>query len=86
MVGAVLAVVDVQAFLGVTPRLRTFGGLADALIGIIAGALAIAGSRQVSSLAWSIILVVLGFLVSGLGGALVFVGALIALILNFVKS
>jgi hypothetical protein len=44
------------------------------------------GAGRVSSPAWGIILLVLGFLLIGsLGGILVFIGALIALVATFVK-
>lgn len=53
---------------------------------MIVGVLALIGAGQVSNPAWSIILMVLGFLVGSLGGILVFIGALIALVATFVKT
>ncbi len=57
-----------------------------AIIGLIIGVLALIGASQVSSPVWTIILMVLGYLVSRLGGILIFIGALIGLVTALVKS
>ena len=87
ILGAVLQVEsDVRGILDLAPRVPSLGILTSALVGIIVGVLALFGAGQVSNPAWSIILMVLGFLVQSLGGILVFIGALIALVATFVKS
>ena len=86
ILGAVLQVTGlVHDFLDLAPRVPSLDLLASALIGIVVGVLALMGAGQVSHPAWSIILLVLGYLVNGLGGILVFIGALIALVATFVK-
>jgi hypothetical protein len=55
-------------------------------VSILVGILALVGAGRVSNPAWGVILLVLGFLLIGsLGGILVFIGALIALVAIFVK-
>jgi hypothetical protein len=59
------------------------GGLSAFVRGIIAiilGIVAIAGAKYVSTLAWGIVLLIVGVLAGDLGGALVFFGALLGLI------
>ncbi len=86
ILGAVVEVMDIQGLSRIAGDIRIVGGLTGAVIGIVAGAMALAGSKQVTNLAWSVILVILGLFVGTLGGTLVFVGALIGLVLNFVKT
>jgi hypothetical protein len=53
-----------------------FSGILDLILGIIC----IVGAKWVRSLAWAIILLVLGIIAGGIGGVLVAVGAIIGLI------
>lgn len=86
ILGAVLQISsDLRGFLDLAPRIPSLGLLTSALVGILVGVLALVGAGQISNPAWSVILLVLGFLVGSLGGILVFIGALIALVATFVK-
>ena len=87
VLGAALQVVGgIRGLLDISPRVPSLDLLTSAVIGLIVGVLALIGAGQVTSPAWSIILLVLGFLVGSLGGILVFIGALIALVATFVKT
>ena len=87
ILGAVLQVIgDFGGLFDLAPRVPSLGLLTSALVGIVVGVLALIGAGQVTNPAWSIILLVLGFLVGSLGGILVFIGALIALVATFVKT
>ena len=86
ILGAVLQVSsDIRGFLDLAPRVPSLGLISSALIGILVGVLALVGAGQISNPAWNIILLVLGFIVGSLGGILIFIGALIALVATFVK-
>lgn len=50
------------------------------LVTLIIGVLCIIGSKYVGTLAWAIILLVLGIVATGIGGTLVILGALLGLI------
>ncbi len=58
------------------------------LITLIIGIICVIGSKYVARLEWAIILLILGIIATGIGGALVFLGALLGLIsrLVIVKS
>ena len=87
ILGAVLqAVGNIRGLLDLAPSVPSLGSLTSGIIGLIVGVLALIGAGQVSNPAWSIILLVLGFLVGSLGGILIFIGALIALVATFVKT
>jgi hypothetical protein len=60
-------------------------GAMYSIVAIIIGVICVIGSKSVGTLVWAIILLVLG-IVSGIGGALVILGALLGLISIFVKS
>jgi hypothetical protein len=76
---------NLRGVLDLAPRALSLDALTSEIIGILVGVLALVGAGQIKNPAWSIILLVLGFLVGGLGGILVFIGALIALVATFVK-
>ena len=86
ILGSVLQIVGSRSILDLTPNIRSLGFFTGALIGLIIGILALIGASQVSSPVWTIILMVLGYLVSSLGGILIFIGALIGLVTALVKS
>jgi chemotaxis signal transduction protein len=86
ILGAILQIVDLRSFLDLTPNVRSLGPLTGSIIWIIVGVFALIGASQVSSPVWTIILMVLGYLVGGLGGILIFIGALIGLVVALVKS
>jgi len=86
ILGSLLQIVGSRSILDLTPNIRSLGYFTGALIGLIIGILALIGASQVSSPVWTIILMVLGYLVSSLGGILIFIGSLIGLVTALVKS
>ena len=86
ILGALIQMIGLRSFLDLTPNIRSLGLFTGAIIGLIVGVLALIGASQVSSPVWTIILMVLGYLVSSLGGILIFIGALIGLVTALVKS
>lgn len=52
----------------------------DFIINIICGAIALTGSQRIQSPAWSIVLIVTSIVAGGIGGALVLLGGILALI------
>jgi len=77
---------DIRGLLNFAPRVPSLDFFTNAIVSILVGLLALVGAGRISSPAFGIILLVLGFLLIGsLGGILVFVGALIALVATFVK-
>jgi len=59
----------------------TFGkGVED----IVGGVVALVGSRSVASLVWGIVLVAIGLVLGGIGGALVVAGGVLGLIAKYV--
>ena len=78
--------IDLRGLLDLAPRVPSLDVFTSALVSIVVGILALIGAGQIRNPAWSVILLVLGFLLIGsLGGILVFIGALIALVTAFVK-
>ena len=77
---------DIKGLLNLAPRVPSLDFFTSAIVSILVGVLALIGAGRISSPAWGIILLVLGFLlIASLGGILVFMGALIALVATFVK-
>ena len=62
------------------------GVAAHGLITLIIGIVCVVGSKYVARLEWAIILLVLGFLATGIGGTLVIIGALLGLVSSLVKT
>ncbi|HWY28587.1 MAG TPA: hypothetical protein VNW25_04945 [Candidatus Sulfotelmatobacter sp.] len=78
--------VDLRGLIDLAPRVPSLDFFTSAIVSIVVGVLALIGAGRVSNPAWGIILLVLGFLLIGsLGGILVFIGALTALVATFVK-
>jgi len=86
ILGSVLQIVGSRSILDLAPNIRSLGLFTGGIIGLIIGVLALIGASQISSPVWTIILMVLGYLVSSLGGILIFIGALIGLVTALVKS
>lgn len=83
-----MRILDVQSFLDVTPSVRNFASLtsiAGGILAIIVGGVALLGTRTVASPAWNIVLLIMGLVVSSLGGILVVLGGIIGLISIYVK-
>ena len=85
ILGVVLQVgVGLTGLLNFAPRIPSLGSVIGVLLALVTGVVALAGIPQVSNPAWSIILLILGFLAGGLGGIIVILGAIIALVAIFV--
>ena len=77
--------VDLRGLLDFTPRVPSLDIFTSAIVSVLVGIIALVAAGQVRNPAWCIILLILGFLLIGsLGGILVFIGALIALVATFV--
>jgi hypothetical protein len=61
-------------------------GAMYSILAIIIGVICVFGSKSVGKLVWAIVLLVLGIVSGGIGGALVILGALLGLVSIFVKS
>ncbi|MEM3506949.1 MAG: hypothetical protein QW589_05875 [Candidatus Bathyarchaeia archaeon] len=57
-----------------------FAGPTRILITLICGLISLYGSKKVENFAWAIVLIILGLIGGGIGGILVFLGALLAAI------
>ena len=68
---------------GLSEGLGHFG---QGILQIVFGAIALLGHRQLKSLSWTIVILVLGIIAGGLGGVLLILGALIALVIMFIKT
>jgi phosphate starvation-inducible membrane PsiE len=61
-------------------------GAMYSIVAIIIGVICVIGSKSVGTLVWAIVLLVLGIVSGGIGGALVIIGAILGLISILVKS
>jgi hypothetical protein len=61
-------------------------GIFYSVVALVIGAICIVGSKFVGTLGWAIVLLVLGIVANGIGGALVILGALLGLLSIFLKS
>jgi hypothetical protein len=68
---------------GLSQGLGRFG---EGILQIIIGFIALLGHRQLKSLAWTIIILVAGIIAGGLGGVLLILGSVIALVIMFIKT
>ena len=75
---------SVGSIFNIAPRIPFLGNIIDILLAVVTGIVALAGIGQISNPAWSIILIVLGFFAGGLGGIIVILAAIIALVADFV--
>ena len=87
--GIILALFGLVSWIGNTillpfTALASLGSAAHGFITLVIGIIAIIGSRYVSRLDWGIVLLILGIIAGGLGGTLVFLGALLGLISRMV--
>ena len=88
--GIILLIQGILSFLGMAVSfpviyaspLGQFGYFA--IITIILGIIAIYGSKRLKDLMWAVVLLIVGFIAGGLGGLLVLLGAICALILHFI--
>ncbi len=85
ILGAVLQVgVGLTGLLNLAPRLPALGSILGVVLALVTGVVSLAGIGQVSNPAWCIVLLILGFLAGGLGGIIIILGAIIALVAIFV--
>ena len=86
ILGAVLQLAgDFRSLLDLAPRVPSLSGLGSVIVGVVVGLIALVGAGQVSSPVWGVVLLILGFLFIGsLGGILIFIGAIIALVADFI--
>jgi hypothetical protein len=83
--GILLIVFGLFSVLGGSFDSRYLGiSLSGSIFGIAVGVIALYGHTRVGELVWAVILLVLGYFAGGLGGLLVLLGSLIALIMRFV--
>jgi hypothetical protein len=81
ILGAVLQfAAGLSSLLNLAPQIPRFGSIIALLLAIVTGVVALAGIAHVSNPAWSVVLLVLGFLAWGLGGIIVIIGAIVALV------
>jgi hypothetical protein len=57
--------------------------LGSGIVTLVLGIIALAGARFVSTIVWGIVLLIVGLIAGGIGGVLVFIGALLGLISRF---
>src|SRR5213080_1394423 len=72
--------------LRLTFLIPSLGFLTGLVIAIIAGIVAFVGAGQIKNTALNIILLILGYLAWGIGGILIILGALVALVTRVVKT
>ncbi len=83
--GIVLIVFGLFTVLGGSFESRNLGvSISGSIFGIAVGVVALYGHTRIGEVVWAIILLVLGYFAGGLGGLLVLLGSLIALIMRFV--
>lgn len=88
LVAGAFEITDVRSALELSPGVRSIASLTNIGAGIVAvflGILALLGTRQILNPAWNVVLLILGIVVGGLGGVLVFIGSLIGLVEIYVK-
>ncbi len=54
------------------------------ILALILGVVAIIGSKRATELIWAIVLIIIGFIGSGVGGLLVLIGGILGLISRYV--
>ena len=89
--GIILIITGALGFLGVAftiigTGLERLGTLGRDVFTIILGILAIVGARYTDTLGWSIGLMIIGLVASGLGGVLVLVGGILGLVYRLSKG
>ncbi len=83
--GVLLVVFGLFTVLGGSFELRNLGfSISGSIFGIAVGLIALYGYTRIREVVWAVILLVLGYVAGGLGGLLVALGSLIALIMRFV--
>ncbi len=85
--GVILLVAGILELVGNNNNLFTYvnspllvSPIQEGVLAIAAGVLALAGYRQLQTMAWSLLLIVLGIVTGGLGGILILVSGLVSLV------
>ena len=86
IVFALLALIGNSLGSAFSPAGYYLTGALYSVVAIIIGVICVIGSKSVGTLVWAIVLLVLGIVSGGIGGALVILGAILGLISIFVKS
>ena len=83
--GVLLIIFGLFTVLGGSFESRYVGiSLSGSIFGILVGLIALFGNTRIGQPVWAVILAVLGYFAGGLGGLLVLLGSLIALIMHYV--
>lgn len=83
--GILLILFGLFTVLGGSFEARYIGiSLSGSIFGIVVGLIALFGNTRIGEPVWAVILAVLGYFAGGLGGLLVLLGSLIALIMHYV--
>ena len=83
--GILLILFGLFTVLGGSFESRYLGiSISGSIFGIIVGLVALYGHKRIGEPVWAVILAVLGYFAGGIGGLLVLLGSLIALIMHFV--
>ena len=86
LIGAILLILfGLFTVLGGSFESRYLGiSISGSIFGIAVGVIALYGHNRIGEVVWAVILLVLAYFAGGLGGLLVLLGSLIALIMHFV--
>jgi hypothetical protein len=88
--GILLAIFGLLGILGTVlipfSPLYYIGVAAHGLLTLIIGVICVIGAKYVGTLAWAIILLILGIIATGIGGTLVIIGALLGLVSSLLKT
>lgn len=83
--GILLILFGLVTVLGGSLESRYLGiSLSGSIFGLAVGLIALYGHSRIGEIVWAVVLAVLGYFAGGLGGLLVLLGSLIALIMHFV--
>ena len=65
--------------------LNGVGGVGEGMVKVVVGLIGLLAYRFLRSIAWTIVVLVLGIIAGGLGGVLLLLGAIVALVGTFVR-
>lgn len=74
-----------RGLLDLNLQFPSLGFLTEVIVAIIVGIIAFVGAGQVSNSVLMVVLLILGYVAGGIGGILIIIGALVALVAKFVK-
>ena len=83
--GILLIVFGLFTVLGGSFESRYIGiSLSGSIFGLVVGLIALYAHSRIGEVIWAVVLAVLGYFAGGIGGLLVLLGSLIALVMHFV--